>query len=240
VLATLDNEVHETALAIARKSMEAQGGLNAALAEVQLRKDRLEKFEALRAKDHARQEEVDRARAELAMAEARLLAVREELQIKKLEYEKIKAQIERRTIRAPLDGVVTRLHKDEGEFVAANDPNVVTVVQLKQLLATFSVPAARARDMRVGEKVRLDFSEGQPTAEGAVEFIAPVIDAESGTVRVKVRLENSSGACRSGERCTLNLSPGSRQRSTPAAATSGSPTRAAQAPSHVLRGGTAR
>jgi hypothetical protein len=38
-----------------------------------------------------------------------------------------------------------------------------------------------------------------------VEFISPVIDAESGTIRVKVRVNNSENRVRSGERCTLRL-----------------------------------
>ena len=36
-------------------------------------------------------------------------------------------------------------------------------------------------------------------------------DAESGTVRVKVRLENSASVHRSGERCTLELSSGRKE-----------------------------
>src|SRR5262245_38698565 len=63
VLAALDNEVHLATLAVAQKNMESVGALNSANAELTLRKDRLEKLEALRAQEHARQEEVDRARA---------------------------------------------------------------------------------------------------------------------------------------------------------------------------------
>ena len=35
--------------------------------------------------------------------------------------------------------------------------------------------------------------------------MAPITDAESGTVRVKVRIANQDGQFRGGERCTLQL-----------------------------------
>ena len=189
VLAQLDDEVHIATLAVAQKSMECRGSLNSAIAEQHLRKDRLTILESLRANEHARQEEVDRARAELNIAEAKVLAVQEDLAVKKLEYEKIKAQLERRIIRSPADGVVTKSVKDEGEYVAPNDPNFFTVVQLHQLLATFSIPSLLARDLKVEQKVRLGFSDQSSLAEGIVEFVSPVTDAESGTVRVKVRID---------------------------------------------------
>jgi RND family efflux transporter MFP subunit len=204
-LAALDSEVYAAMLAIAKRAMESQGNLQSALADVQLKQDRMSKITALRAADHAREEELDRARAELAIAEARLLAVREELDVRRLEYEKIKLQLDRRTIRSPLDGVVIKTHKDEGEFVAPNDPNICTVVQLNPLIATFSVPAPRTRGLKRDQKIALRFSDSTQPAEGAIDFVAPVTDAESGTVRVKVRLENSAGIYRSGERCTLQF-----------------------------------
>ena len=117
-LARLNSDVHLSSLAIAEQSMQAQGRLDAASAELQLRKHRQEKLESLRNDGHARQEEVDRARAETAVAEANVRSAREDLQIKKLEHQRIKAQLKRRTIRSPIAGVVTTLHKQQGEFVA--------------------------------------------------------------------------------------------------------------------------
>jgi len=202
-LATLDSDVFAAMLAIAKQAMDSQGNLKSALADVQLKKDRLAKFEELRAKDHAREEELERARAELAIADARLLGVREDLEVRRLEFEKFKVQLDRRTVRSPLDGVVTRAHKDEGEYLAPNDPVIFTVVQLNPLLATFSVPAGRTKEWQTGQKIRVRLADQPSGVEGTVEFISPVTDAESGTVRVKVRLDNAAGNLRSGERCSL-------------------------------------
>ena len=56
VLAELDRDVHVAALKIAQQSMETKGTLNFALAELQLKRQRLSKLEVLRVDGHARQE----------------------------------------------------------------------------------------------------------------------------------------------------------------------------------------
>jgi RND family efflux transporter MFP subunit len=223
-LATLDSDLQRALLSIAEKNVESQGRLQSARAELGLRKHRLEKLETLLTKGHARQDEVERARADLAIAEAQVLAAEEDLVIRELEYQKIAVQLDRRSVYAPLDGVVVQLLKDEGEFVAPTDPYVMNLVQLDRLLATFSVPNGGAATLQLGDHVPVLLASGE-TVQGVVEFVAPVTDAESGTVRVKVRIENPDGMHRSGQRCSLRL-PGNVADGRPSdAATTPSPGR---------------
>ncbi len=204
-LVRLNSDVHRALLAIAEQNMHAEGRLEAALAEMRLRQDRLEKLSALRVGGHARQEEVDRAAAEVDVAKANVRAAREDLVARKLEYDKIKIHVERRTVRSPISGVVTSLHKEIGEFVAPTTPDLLTLVDLDPLLATFSIMRADAESLRPGQKVVIHFDDTNLKTEGIVDFISPVLDAESGTIRVKVRVRNSENRVRSGERCTLRL-----------------------------------
>ncbi|OHB76322.1 MAG: hypothetical protein A2W31_13410 [Planctomycetes bacterium RBG_16_64_10] len=215
VLATLDREVFQVLLAIADQAMRSTGALDSALAELHLREERLVKLTTLREQGHARQEELDRAEADRAIAEAHVRSAREELAVRKLEYEKTQAQVERRTVRAPQDGVVTDIHKDAGEYLAPNDPYLLTLVQLDPLLATFSLTRRHASQLQIGQQVTVRCADAASAGEeltvpvkGTVEFIAPVINAESGTVRVKVRIENPNGQYRSGERCALEAPKG--------------------------------
>ena len=203
-LATLDNDVLEVSREIAAVNAQAKGKLDSAAAERALRKTRLERLEPLRAEGHASQEEIDRARADLAVAEANLQAVREHHQLDELEGKKIAAMIERRTLRSPIDGYVLKIQKDEREFVSVNSASVVTVVQIDPLRVVFSLPTASAAKMSVGGTVDLELPEGGTKAHGKVEFVAPVTEAESGTVRVKVLIGNAQGAYRCGVRCLLN------------------------------------
>lgn len=205
VLARLDDDVHLALLAIAKEAMQARGQLKSASVEVDLRLDRLAKLETLRVEGHARQEEVDRARTDLEIAKARVLTAEELLLVKKLEYRKIYVQLERRTVRSPIDGIIKRLHKDPGEFVAPNDPYVLELVDLDKLLASFAVPSHEAVRLKEGQDISVGLDDVDQTVTGVVEFVSPVTDAESGTVRVKVRVANHEGKYRSGERCTLFL-----------------------------------
>ena len=205
VIASLDSDVHQALLSIARAGMESHGRIDSAQAEVVMRKDRLEKLETLHERGHARAEEVARARADVAIAQGSLLAAAEQLQLKKLEYEKILVQLNRRTIRSPLTGTINQVFKEEGEFVAPGDPTIVSIVQLHPLTATFLMSRKQADMLKEEQSVTVTFVDKESSAEGKVEFISPTIDAESGTVRVSVRIDNADGKLQSGERCLMEL-----------------------------------
>jgi RND family efflux transporter MFP subunit len=211
-LATLDNEVLEVSREIATATMQAKGKLDSAVAERDLRKTRLARLEPLRADGHASQEEIDRARTDLAVAEANLRAAREQHQLDELERRKIEAMIERRTLRSPIDGYVLKLQKEEREFISATSASVATVVQLDPLRVVFSLPTAYAARLSVGGAVDLELPDSGAKLRGKVEFVAPVTEAESGTVRVKVLIDNANGAYRCGIRCLLNAEQSKEQR----------------------------
>jgi RND family efflux transporter MFP subunit len=202
-LVRLDTDVYESLLALADADRKARGRVDAARAEVDMRKARRETIEQLYAAGHARQEELERAITDSAVADGQLTSALEQQQLKQLEYAKIMVQINRRTIRAPLAGVVTEVFKEVGEFVAPNDPNLLSIVQLDPLAATFHVTSTEAEDLHVGDKASVNFVDTGTTASGVIEYIAPVIDAESGTTRVKVKIPNPDGELQGGAGCTL-------------------------------------
>jgi RND family efflux transporter MFP subunit len=202
-LAQLDVEVHEALLAIAEAGKQSHGPIAAAEAEAELRRQRVEAIRSVRASGHASREEFDRAEADLKIAHGQLAAAKEAQRLKQLEFDKIQVQINRRTIRAPLGGVVTTVFKEPGEFTAPNDPHLFVVVQLDPLAATFDVLGDDAHAFVEGQSVRVKFSETGDTADAEVEYVSPVIDAESGTIAVKVRIPNPNGELQSGAACTL-------------------------------------
>jgi multidrug efflux pump subunit AcrA (membrane-fusion protein) len=81
----------------------------------------------------------------------------------------------------------------------------VTVVQLDPLLATFSLRPTTAQSLKVGQPVQVQFASMPNPVDGEVEFLSQTTDARSGTMRVKVKIPNPQGLCRSGERCWLVL-----------------------------------
>lgn len=202
-LADLNQDVLKASVEIAKGHRDAVSGLKSAESELKLRSERLNKLKVLRLNENASEEEVNRAQLEFEVAEARLLQVREQLEIKRLEYERIRLQLALRTVRSPIDGVVTELYRDIGEFVSPADPVVLTIVQLNPLRATFSVPVADIKSIRKGQTIAVRVEGAAKPVNAKVELVSPVINAESQTVRVKVELPNPAHRIRSGAKCFL-------------------------------------
>lgn len=203
ILGQLDQTLLQASLSIAERNRTAMGRLNSAAADSRLRKERSDKLKILFERKHASQEEIDRSLVESEVSLAQLLAVQEELQIRSLEYDRIQIQIEQRNVRSPIDGVVTRVHRDVGEFVSANEPVVATVVQLDPLIATYSVPSVFQKELKVDAATQMVIGDTRVAAQGTIEYVSPTIDAQSGTIQVKVRLPNPDNLYRSGEKCML-------------------------------------
>jgi RND family efflux transporter MFP subunit len=206
-MAELNQDVYRVGLEIAQLAKELRGQREAAIAELRLRRQRLHNLQLLRTDHHASEEEVARAAAEVEMAEAQVLAVEESLQVKALEHQRAAAQLEERIIRSPIDGLIVQIQKEPGEYVSPANPGIVTVVQLSPLLATFSVPAAVAETLATGQQVDLRIAPSPALVTATVEYASPIINAESDTVMVKVRIPNSNGNYRSGQKCVLVTQP---------------------------------
>jgi membrane fusion protein (multidrug efflux system) len=202
-LADLNQDVLKAGVEIARAHRDSVSGLKSAESELKLRSERLTKLRALRLNENASEEEVNRALLEFEVAEARVLQVREQLEIKRLEYERMRLQLALRTIRSPIDGVVTQLYRDIGEFVSPADPVVLTIVQLNPLRATFSVPVASVKSIRKGQSIPVRIDGVTKPVNAEVELVSPVISADSQTVRVKVDIPNPGNRIRSGAKCFL-------------------------------------
>ena len=208
VLATLECDVLLVTLEAAKATCAATGRLDSAAAERDLRRSRLDKLLLLREQGHALQEEVERARADLAVADANVRTARDQAALNALECKKVQAMIERRTMRSPMNGVVLNVLRDEQEYVSVNSPTVMTLVQLDKLKAEFAVPAAAARKLQSGQTLRLAFPDTNTRAEGTLEFVSPVTDPESDTVRVQVVIDNADNAHRCGVKCLLHIAAG--------------------------------
>lgn len=168
-------------------ALEAE--LDIAKAEAKLQATRLKRLEELSSANRSTPEELERARTDLT--------------IKNAQMRKIQAQIEMRTLRSPVDGVVTEIKRDPSEAVSAANPHVLTVVQVDKLIVNLFLPPDRAATLSPGAKVHLQLLDEKANTPATVEFVSPVTDSASGTVRVKFVIENADGAHRSGGRCTL-------------------------------------
>jgi len=205
-LARLNEDVHAASLGMAEEKIGGKGRLNSAVAELKMQQERFQKLLGLFQRGNASRIEVDRAKTQLDIATANVEAVQDDGRIAVYEHKRALAQLELRRLRSPIDGVVTRIHKDPGEFVSPNDPVVLSIVQLNPLKAIFPVPQRKARQLSSGQQIDVQVGRDRVLASGVVEFVSPTTDAQSGTCRVTIKIDNSDGQLQSGDTCVL---PGS-------------------------------
>ena len=228
LLVTLDNSVLLAEREIAAARADSTAAIDAAAAQLQLEQSRLNKLLLLSRQGAGSAEELARSESEVRVKTANLQAARDEQLFHQLQLKRIDAQIERRKIRSSISGIVLRLEKKIGEYVAATEPNVAEVVNIDKLRARFHVPTAIALQIVRGNELKISVpaitSSGTIASSGAiansgsradgtrdsklvtgrVEYVAPVTSADSGTVRIDIVMDNPGHRIRSGIRCLLH------------------------------------
>lgn len=206
LLAALDTQVLEASLAVAKAKMNAQGRLKSAQAIEKLRKDKLNRLLPLLAQGNAQQYEVTQAQIELEAATAEVGASKDNLSISTLEYKQIQAQIAHRQINSPINGVVIDIVKEVAEIVGGNDFHIMTIAALDQLIVNIHVPTAQALSLKEKQEVTITFPNvNLEPVQAKISTIAPITDASSDTVKVKINLDNSKGKLRSGVKCSVRM-----------------------------------
>ena len=120
------------------------------------------------------------------------------------QYESAKLQLAYATIRSPFSGIVTERLVEVGNLVNANDV-VFRTADLDPLLARIHVPEKDIGQVRPGQSVRINVEGSDQTHTGRVALISPIVDPESGTVKVTVEIRDRMGTLRPGMFTTVNL-----------------------------------
>ena len=205
-IAELDSASVQMQLNVARAQAAATGQREAAAAEVALNQRKVVAFRQARKNNYGSQLELERAEADLKIAQGRLAAEIEHLGVLELQAKRLEQQLRKRQIVAPIDGIVADLHKELGEYVAPNAPEVVRIVDVSKLRASFFLRVAEVSSLRKGDRVPVRLDNGsRVTAE--VEYVSPVADGESGLLEVRVLIQNSDWKIL-GSRCSLLLEAG--------------------------------
>jgi RND family efflux transporter MFP subunit len=202
VIVKLERTVLQQSLAVAQQDASATSNLKIAQAELNLQKSRYSKIKELFDSGHGRASELLRAASDLEIQQAKLLRAEEEIALKKQDVQQIQSRLKLRDVTSPIDGIVIKIHRDPGESVSPNNPKVVTVVNIDQLQCTFDVPRRVAKTFAKDNQVRMTLTSSKEI-QGTVQWKSPLIDPESGTVKLIVRVDNPKHLLTSGEYCIL-------------------------------------
>jgi membrane fusion protein (multidrug efflux system) len=119
-----------------------------------------------------------------------------------------KIDLDDATVRAPFDGTIARRLVEPGEKVSP-DTDIVTLVDLRQMLLSAAVPAVEIPSVNVGQIARFKVGGfGGRVFDGQVQRISPVTEEGSRAINIYVAVPNEDRALKGGmfAQGTLQLS----------------------------------
>ena len=189
-LAVLHSESVAAQLRMKETEVSRTGKIKQARAEYALQKTKFEKVTKLFAEGKISNAELERSQAEMIISQGRLESEEDNAVVLEADLDRYRAMLADRTIVAPIDGTVTDVQKQIGEFVAVSAPVVLRLVNVSKLRATFSVQENELSTITRGGAIRVQLSNGR-SVEGTVEYIPPVADPETGWFMISVVIENT-------------------------------------------------
>lgn len=184
-LAVIDHDVHLAQMAAAEAEVRAK--------QVQLEEAERESkrvvglFEGGSVTEQAR----DQAKTAAEMAAAGLSLAKANLELAGI-------SLRESTITAPIDGVVTAKHIDEGNLVAQGQ-HIVSLADIKTVKVLAAVPERYSPQLRQGMpvKIGLDALKGREI-DAEVYSVYPALDEKTHTIEVEIRVQNDDLRVRPG------------------------------------------
>lgn len=205
VLATLESSAERAAVALAAARAEAESGLKSNLARFEFGERRWVRTEELYKKDLVPLKELDEAETQKVLAEIGILEARENKRIAELDLERAKVALALRTVRSPVDGVVTERILSPGELVKQSP--ILKIAQIDPLRVEVIVPVALAGKIAVGQPAQVvpEAPLNKEPLAARVKVVDRVADAASGTFGVRLEVPNPNYRLPAGLKCKVKF-----------------------------------
>jgi RND family efflux transporter MFP subunit len=204
ILARLDDRVQRLQVEAAAHLAASNSSLEAARQSLEKRKLINKRIMELTTTGNATESEMIRADMEYSIAMSRYMAAQEESVSREIDLRRAELMLERRSIRAPFDGIVSAIHRRQGEYLSPLRPELVTIVDISKLHAVFNVASSDLEAVKNRDSLIVTLHDDTQVS-GRLSVIGVQTDAESGTIQIKVLIDNAEGKIRSGEQCFLEL-----------------------------------
>ncbi len=170
--------------------MQARGALASAEAAEELSKVTAQRWTTLGQSNTLSKQAVDEKTGDLSVKEANVRA-------EKANVERLDVLAKYKSVTAPFDGIITARNADVGALINAGSSAALplfVVSDVKRLRLLINVPQNYVPAVPVTAKVTITVPEYPgKTYSGLVEASSRAVDAASGTTRMQVVIDNSSG-----------------------------------------------
>jgi RND family efflux transporter MFP subunit len=205
VVAQLDSDLQRIALELARLKAGNEGDINSERTRLAYRSSEAERAENLNSKQivtiKVRDEAVtERNLAALALAKAEL-----EHKMAQVDMEQAQARLDRRSIRSPVNGVVSDVTIRPGEYVYEQTP-LMTIAEIDPLYVKVFIPVRHYRKVHIGTNAEVMPEEPiGGVYKAQVTLVDRVFDTASSTFGVRLELPNPGYTLPAGMRCRIRF-----------------------------------
>lgn len=121
-----------------------------------------------------------------------------------LEYIISKEMLDSNILRSPIEGVISKINVDIGEWVKAGEP-IVNIINSKICYVEFNIEKAYLNQIKDKKilNILIDEKDNKINKDGIIEFISPIADKSSGLILVKVKIDNADNSVTPGLSATL-------------------------------------
>jgi multidrug efflux system membrane fusion protein len=228
LLFTIDGRPLEAQLSQAQANLardtaalsQAQANLARDIANEKYSQDQASRYRGLFDQGVVSREQADQMRSSADALSQTLLAdkaaiesARAQIVADKAAVENVEVQLSYTTIESPINGRTGSIAVKQGNVVAANTTDLMTITEVQPIYVTFSVPEAQLGDIKryMGQGQLPVHAAPQADAgtqeTGVLTFIDNSVDATTGTIKLKGTFPNADNKLWPGEfvRVTLGL-----------------------------------
>jgi len=121
------------------------------------------------------------------------------------QYQTLQRQVSRRKITSPIDGVITEVAKEVGELVSQGQGPFIKIINISQLKLVVFIPYEQTVELQKDQLLSIKINSVDDLQSAKINYISPVVDPASSTVKVELLIQNEQGQFRSGVPASVQL-----------------------------------
>lgn len=205
VVARLDAGLEAATAELRRVQAELTSDVQAQQLSLDFSNRALARVKDLYEKKAASFSEFDKLKTEQAIAQQQLQQAQDRKRQAELEHKRALADLQRRTLVSPIDGVVVDRLKEPGEHIDFEP--VLKLAQLDPLRVEVFAPASLYGKVKAGmtASVMPELGVGERSYPAKVELVDQVIDGPSNTFGIRLSFPNPDNRLPSGLKCRVSF-----------------------------------
>jgi RND family efflux transporter MFP subunit len=204
VVARLESAVEEAELTIAEARAANDSTIQSDRAKLEFQKHKDERSRELRKTEAMTISTAEEAQTAAKVAQDELQEAMVNQKLMQLEVARVSVLLMLRTLRSPIDGVVTERSLGPGEYVGSDQTHLLTIAQIDPLYVEVYVPVSQFGKIRVGMEGEV-FPEIGGSRVAHVTVVDRVYDAASATIGVRLELPNPGNEIPAGLTCHVRF-----------------------------------